>query len=231
MWTVKFIVKLVLGVVWNALIFGVLLFLPAGTLHWPRAWWFLAIVVAAGAISMLAVFPGREDLLKERFKPPIQKGQPVADRIVLLALLVAFLVLIVSIPLDVFRFHFMSQPGPLVSWLGLVLFIAGWWIMSLAMKENTFAAPVVRHQAERHQIVVDSGVYAVVRHPMYVGGLLLFVGMPLWLESYAASVLAIVPIGLIIVRITIEERLLCRELPGYTAYTAKVRYRLLPGLW
>lgn len=231
MWTSKFIVKLILSVVWNAMIFGVLLFLPAGTLHWPRAWWFLAFVVAAGAISMLSVFPGRQELLKERLKPPIQKGQPVADRVVVIALLCSFLALVVSIPLDVFRFHFLPQPGLLVSSLGLVLFIAGWWIVSLAMKENNFATSVVRHQAERHQVVVESGVYAIVRHPMYVGGLLLFVGMPLWLESYAATLLAIVPIALIIVRITIEERFLRRELPGYEAYTGKVRYRLVPGLW
>jgi protein-S-isoprenylcysteine O-methyltransferase Ste14 len=79
--------------------------------------------------------------------------------------------------------------------------------------------------------VVDSGVYGVVRHPLYAGTLPLMVGMPLWLESYAAALLAVVPIGTLVVRILIEERFLRRELKGYDAYMKKVRYRLIPYVW
>jgi protein-S-isoprenylcysteine O-methyltransferase Ste14 len=125
----------------------------------------------------------------------------------------------------------MGQPETIVSSLGLVLFIAGWWIISLALRENAFAAPVVRLQEERHQTVVDSGLYGVLRHPMYAGGVLLMVGMPLWLESYAAALLASVPIGTLVVRILIEEQFLKRELKGYEAYTQRVRYRLIPHVW
>ena len=178
MWNAKFVAKLILGVIWNTAIFAGLLFGLAGTLHWARAWWFLAVVLVAGVVSMATVFPGDQDLLKERFKPPIQKGQPCADRILVMALLVAFLAVVAFIPIDVFHLHLLPQPATLISSLGLVLFIAGWFIMSLAMKANTFAAPVVRHQTERQQTVVDSGVYHIVRHPMYAGAVLLFVGMP-----------------------------------------------------
>jgi protein-S-isoprenylcysteine O-methyltransferase Ste14 len=225
------IFKLTLGVLFNVAIFGVFLFVPAGTLDWWRAWVFLGVVFIGAVASTAALFRVSEELLEERFKPPIQKGQPLADKIVLLLLLAEFLGLIALIPLDVFRFHLLAKPGTLASWIGLVLFVAGWWIMTLALMENAFAAPVVKHQEERHQKVIDSGVYRVVRHPMYAGAVLLMVGMPLWLESSATAILAILPIGTLAVRILIEEQFLRRELKGYDAYMEKVRYRLIPFLW
>ena len=88
--------------------------------------------------------------------------------------------------------------------------------MTLALRENAFAAPVVKHQKERQQRVIDSGVYSVVRHPIYAGAVLLLVGMPLWLKSYAAAVLASVPIGVLALRILLEEQFLRRELMATT---------------
>ena len=223
--------KLAAGVVFNVAIFGVCLFVPAGTLDWWRAWVFLGVVFVGAVASTVVLFRVNKDLLAERFKPPVQKGQPLADKVVTVLLLTAFIGVIVFIPLDVFRFHLLPGPGPLISSLGLVLFIAGWWVMTLALRENAFAAPVVKHQEERQQRVIDSGVYGVVRHPMYAGAVLLLVGMPLWLESYAAAMLASVPIGTLVVRILIEEQFLRRELAGYDAYTQRIRYRLIPFLW
>jgi len=144
-------------------------------------------------------------------------------------LLVSFYGLLVFIPLDVFRFHLMGAPGVLVSSLGLAAVVVGWWIAYLALRENSFATTVVKHPEQ--QTVVDTGVYGVVRHPMYAGGILLLVGMPLWLESYAGALLALVPTGLVVVRALLEERFLRRELNGYEAYTRWVRYRLVPFLW
>jgi protein-S-isoprenylcysteine O-methyltransferase Ste14 len=227
----RVIIKLLIGIVIQVAIFGGLLFLPAGSWAWRRAWVFLGVVVVATIASMVGVFPGNEGLLDERFKPPIQQGQPLADKIIALLLIAAFLGLIVFIPLDVFRLHLMAKPAPAVSCSGLVFFIAGWWIMSLALKANPFAAPVVKYQQERHHRVIDTGVYGVVRHPMYAGAVLLMVGMPLWLESYAAALLASVPIGLLVVRIRIEEQFLKQELEGYDGYVERVRYRLVPFLW
>jgi protein-S-isoprenylcysteine O-methyltransferase Ste14 len=225
------IFKLILGVLFNVAIFGGLLFLPAGTLNWWRAWVFLGVVFVATVASTVSVFRANKDVLEERFKLPVQKGQPLADKIVVLLFIAAFVGLIVIIPLDVFRFHLIAKPGTLASSSGLVLFVAGWWIMTLALRENAFAAPVVKHQKERHQTVIDSGVYSVVRHPMYAGAVLLLIGMPLWLESYAAVLLASVPIGILVLRIGIEEEFLRRELEGYDSYTQRVRYRLIPFLW
>ena len=125
----------------------------------------------------------------------------------------------------------MGRPGPLISFSGLVLLILGWRMVYLALRENAFAALVVKLQEERRQTVIDSGVYGIVRHPMYAGAILFILGIPLWLESYAAAVLALVPIFLLMLRIPMEEKYLRRELTGYDAYTRKVRYRVIPHVW
>ena len=223
--------KLIGGVVFNVALYGGLLFLPAGTLDWWRAWVVLGMVFVGTVASTVSVFRVSKALLEERFKPPIQKGQPLADKIVVLLLIAGFVSVILFIPLDVFRFHLMAKPGTVVSSLGLILFVMGWWIMTLALMENAFAAPVVKHQKERQQTVIDRGVYGVVRHPMYAGAALALPGMPLWLESYAAAMLAGFPIATLVVRILVEEQFLRRELSGYDAYTERVRYRLIPFVW
>ena len=192
---------------------------------------FLGVVLVGATVSTVSVRLANPALLDERFKPPVQKGQPLADRIVVLSLIAAFVAEIAFIPLDVFRLHLMSPPGVFVSSAGILVFVAGWWVMTLALRANPFAAPVVRHQEERRQVAIDSGPYSMVRHPMYAGAALLFVGMPLWLESCAATLLAVVPVGLLVLRIHVEERFLRRELPGYDAYARTVRYRLIPFLW
>ena len=222
------IYKLVLGSVMNLVIFGLLLFLPAWTLHWGRAWVFIGVVQAGYLAMAIWVFPKRPDLLNERFKPPIQKGQPLADQIILLMFIVAYCGLVVFVPLDVFRLHWLGAPGPVVSSVGLIFVVDGMALMFLCFKENSFAAPVVRHQVERSHTVIDSGTYGVVRHPMYAGAVLLMVGMTLWLESYAAAALSLLPIGLLAIRILIEERFLLENLRGYDAYRERVRYRLVP---
>jgi protein-S-isoprenylcysteine O-methyltransferase Ste14 len=212
-------------------IYGPLLLIPAGTLLWGRAWVLLGILVVGTIATMRTAFSDNEGLLAERLKPPIQRGQPLADKIILLALILTFVGMAVLSPLDVFRLHLLPAPGWPVSLIGLVMFGVGWWIISLAFKENAFAAPVVKYQGERGQHVIDTGVYAIVRHPMYIGGLLFFIGMPLWLGSYAATIVAILTIPVLVARILVEERFLRRTLTGYDAYAARVRYRLIPGLW
>ncbi len=227
----RFLAKLVGGVLYSVVSFGLLLFVPAWTLDWPRAWVFLGVVFAASAATMFGVFPSRPDLLDERYKPLVQKGQPLEDRVLALLLVASFFGLIAFIPLDVFRFRLLGGPSLPVAVLGLALFIAGWTLLGLALRDNAFAAPVVRHQEERHQVVVDRGTYAVVRHPMYAGAIPLTVGMTLWLGSYAGALLAVVPMATLVLRVLAEERFLRRELEGYEAYTRRVRWRLVPFVW
>jgi protein-S-isoprenylcysteine O-methyltransferase Ste14 len=182
-------------------------------------------------VTIFSIFPDSADLFSQRAKGVIQKGQPLWDRVLVILLVISFVGQIVFIPLDVFRFHLMPKPGELVSFLGLALYVAGWWIMTLAMKVNPFAVPVVRLQEDRHQRVIDTGIYAVVRHPMYAGFVPMVVGPALWLQSYAAALLAIVPIAVLALRSVFEEQFLKRELKGYDAYTEKVGYRLIPFVW
>lgn len=210
-------------------IFGGLLFAPAGTLHWWRAWVLLGAVFLATLATIVTLYPGNEALLEERFKPPLQESQPWQDKLLVSLFLLEFFGLLVFIPLDVFRFHLLSRPGPLTSGVGLLIFLAGWTVIVLAMKANRYAAPVVKRQ--REQQVVDTGVYGLVRHPMYLGALLILAGMSLWLESWAGTVVAVLPAVTLALRAREEERFLCRELPGYDAYRRRVRYRLVPYLW
>jgi protein-S-isoprenylcysteine O-methyltransferase Ste14 len=226
-----FILKSIASIIFNVAIFAVLLFLPAATLDWWRAWLFIGVVFIGMVGGVVSLSRDHEDALKERLKPPIQKGQPLADKIIVVLFLAAFYGLVIFIPLDVFRFHLMGKPGTLVSSLGLALAIAGGWTAYLALRENAFAALAVKHQEERQHTVIDTGVYSIVRHPLYAGDALMMVGIPLWLESYPAALLASVPIATVALRILFEERFLRRELKGYQAYTEKVRYRLIPLLW
>lgn len=225
------IFKLAVGIIIQMAIFGGLLFLPAGTLNWWRAWVLLGAIFVGFFASAAALFPAHKDLLAERVKSPLQRGQPLADKIVLALLILSFYGLIAFIPMDVFRFQLIGMPRIFVSSLGLVLFLSGWRIAFLALRENTFAAPVVKLQKEREQKVIDTGVYGVVRHPLYAGGMLFIVGIPLWLGSYAGVLLSAVPVGLLVVRVLIEERFLRSQLKGYEDYTKRVRYRLIPFLW
>jgi protein-S-isoprenylcysteine O-methyltransferase Ste14 len=213
--------KVIAGVVFNVAFYALVLFVPAGTLHWWRAWMFLAVSVAVMAVAIFSILPDNSGLFSERARGVIQKGQPLWDRVLVVLLIVSYVGQIVFIPLDVFRFHLVPKPGEFVSFLGLALYLAGWWIMTLAMKVNPFAVPVVRLQEERHQRVIDTGVYAVVRHPMYAGFVPMVVGPALWLQSYAAALLAIVPIVVLALRSVFEERFLKRELKGYDATRKK----------
>ncbi|HEY1372053.1 MAG TPA: isoprenylcysteine carboxylmethyltransferase family protein [Candidatus Binatia bacterium] len=223
--------KLIFGIVIGVLCFALPVLLPPGTLDWPRAWIFVAVVLVACVWSTAVVYRASPGLMRERFKPPVQKGQPLADKILVSLLLVAFFGLMIFIRLDVSHFHLLPKPGPVASAFGLLLFVLGWWLMTLALRENAFAAPVVKYQEERGQKVIDTGVYSVVRHPMYTGALLLMIGMPLWLESYAGVIFTALPIAILVVRITIEEGFLKRQLAGYEDYTKRVRYRLVPFIW
>jgi protein-S-isoprenylcysteine O-methyltransferase Ste14 len=223
--------KLAAGIVFNVAFCALLLFIPAGTLHWWRAWVFLAVTIAVMAVAIFSILPDSADLFSQRAKGVIQKGQPLWDRVLVILLVISFVGQIVFIPLDVFRFHLVPKPGGLVSLFGLALYAAGWWIMTLAMKVNPFAVPVVRLQEERHQRVIDTRIYAIVRHPMYAGFVPMVVGPALWLGSYVAALLAIVPIAVLAVRSVFEEKFLKRELKGYAAYVERVRYRLIPFVW
>lgn len=227
----RFILKLVLNILiaWGLTV--CLLFGPVRSLDWPRAWVFMGVYVALTFAFLLGVGAEDMDLMKERMNGIWRKGQPLADRILVVPLLASYVGLMALIPRDVFRWHVLPRPPIAVSSLGLVIYLLGNWIVYRAMKANHFAAAAVRVQKERGHVVIDTGPYRFVRHPMYAGGILLFIGLPLWLESYFVTLLQLIPIVLMAGRTWIEESLLCRELPGYSEYRRRVRYRMIPYIF
>lgn len=216
------------NVLWTAGL-GALLFLPAGTLHWPAAWLYLATTAGLGLGVGLWLAKVDPDLLAERMKPMMQKSQPAADKTFMLVFGLAALVWFVVIGLDR-RWHWSGMP-PALQALGYLLLLAATALMLRAVRENSFAAPVVKVQAERGHRVIDTGPYAYARHPMYSGVVLYFAGIALLLGSWWALGLSPVFFVLFSVRAGIEERALADGLPGYADYLARVRYRLVPGLW
>jgi len=213
----------------TVLAMGVLLFAPAGSLHWPGAWVLLITSLALGPICgwwLARINPG---LLAERVRPVFHKDQPAADKVFMIALVLTIIIWLIVMGLD--RRYLASDMPPALQVLGFVLILLSTAIILWVFGENSFAAPVVRLQSERAQHVVSSGPYAYVRHPMYGGTMLFFVGAPLLLGSWWG--IAMVPLFFLLMalRMRIEERILFQGLPGYADYAARVRFRLLPQIW
>lgn len=223
------IAKLLLQNTITTVAMGALLFASAGTLHWLSAWVFLLTCVVLGPLCGWWLYRVDPALLAERLRPVLQRDQPAADKVFMTVFIVAMLCWLVVMGLD--RRHLASGMPASVQVLGLALFVLSTLFILSVFRENSFAAPVVKLQPGRAQRVISTGPYAHVRHPMYSGMILFFAGVPLLLGSWWG--LAMVPlfVALFAVRIRIEERTLHEGLPGYSEYAARVRYRLLPGVW
>ena len=208
---------------------GTLLFVSAGSLDWPAAWLFLAVSAILGPACGWWLARTDPALLAERMRPTFQADQPASDKKFMLIFMAALPMWLVAIGLDR-RVHGLDVPLVL-QMLGLAMYLLSIAFIMWVFRENSFAAPVVKIQAERHHRVVSSGPYAFVRHPMYSGIMLFFVGVPLLLGSWWGVAIAPLFAVLFGIRARIEERALVEGLPGYADYAARVRYRLVPGLW
>ena len=208
---------------------GALLFIPAGSLRWPAAWLFLATLGGLGILGGLWFAKINPGLLAERMQPMLQKGQPKADKIFLLLMGPVTMVWLIVMGLDQ-RYQW-SGMGSGLQVLGFALFALSLAISFWVMRENTFAAPVVKIQAERGHHVISTGPYAFVRHPMYGGAVFFFLGVSLLLGSWWGVAITPILTGLFAMRVVIEERTLIAGLPSYRDYIEQVRYRLLPGIW
>ncbi len=212
-------------VVMAALLFG-----AAGTLRWAAAWVYLGIFFGASALIALMLARRDPGLLAERLKSPLQRTQPLWDKIWIVALEVAWAGWHALMGLDSVRFRWSVMPSWL-AWIGGAGLLAALWIMYRTARENTFLAPVVRIQRERGQYVISTGPYAVVRHPYYAGSLILFVSTAFLLGSWYGLAAVAVMSGGLVFRIIMEERELRRSLDGYADYTRRVRYRVIPFVW
>jgi len=209
---------------------GALLFAAAGSLDWPAAWVMLIVSAILGPACGLWLAKTDPALLAERLRPTFQANQPAAaDKIFMLIFFLALLLWLVAIGLD--RRANASDVPLLLQVLGLAMYLLSIAFIMWVFRENSFAAPVVKVQAARHQRVISSGPYAFVRHPMYSGIMLYFLGIPLLLGSWWGVAIAPVFAILFAIRARIEEHALVEGLPDYADYAERVRYRLVPGLW
>jgi protein-S-isoprenylcysteine O-methyltransferase Ste14 len=224
------LVKALLEVLAEFAVFAALLFVSAGTLLWPAGWAFLALFFGFALAIVLWLARKEPELLAERMSSPMQSGQPLWDKVFVVAVMVLFVAWLISMPLDAVRFGWSEVPGwlQILGALGVVL---SFYIMFLTFRENAYLALVVKVQEERGQSVVSTGPYRYVRHPMYASTFLFFPGSALLLGSWWGLMFCTVLLGLLVWRIPLEERMLENGLTGYDEYARKVRYRLIPRVW
>lgn len=203
---------------------GLLLFLPAGTLAWPGGWRLIGLLFLPMLVLGVVLFCKAPALLEKRLQS--KEKQAGQSKVVALSGLM-FVGGFVLAGLD-YRFGWSQLPGWLTAAASAVL-LASYALYAEVMRENAYLSRTVEVQAG--QKVIDTGLYGVVRHPMYTATILLFLAMPLVLGSLAGFAVFLLYPALILRRIRGEEELLERELEGYAAYKQKVKYRLFPLIW
>jgi protein-S-isoprenylcysteine O-methyltransferase Ste14 len=220
---------LVQTIVWFGFM-GAIIFFAAGTIDYAGGWLYLGEMIAASVVfgaHIMRVDPG---LLKERLKPPVQKDQPLADKLVLIPILLFIFGGMAFMAADAARWRWSMMP-PAVQWAGCGLLLVALSFIHWVMRTNSFAAPVVKIQKERGQAVITTGPYAIVRHPMYLGALFYMAATSLVLGSWWGLVTVPFLALLFGIRIGVEEQTLRMGLDGYDEYARRVRWRLVPFIW
>src|SRR5262245_55550726 len=214
------------GVVGLAL-FGVALFLPAGTFDYWQAWLFIAVFIATSVGPTVYWGHKRPEVLRRRMNAGPAAETRLAQKIIVTAIQLWFFAVLVVSALD-HRFGWSHVPIPVVL-AGNVLVVGGLGLTLLVVQQNSYAAANITVEAE--QQLVSTGLYGLVRHPMYFGALIMAAGIPLALGSYWGLVAIIPGVVVLAFRILDEEKLLRQDLPGYPEYMQKVHSRLLPYVW
>ena len=220
----KLLIEALIKFTCGLLMVALLLFLPAGTLQYTYGWLLTGLLFGPMLIAGIVMYCKNPAFLQKRLDA---KEKQSAQKGVLAFSGLMFVVGFVVAGLD-FRFGWSKMPLP-VTIIASVLFLMAYVLYAEVMRENAYLSRTIK--VEEGQRVVDTGLYGVVRHPMYMATILLFLMIPIVLGSwYALIAFAFYP-AIIIVRLKDEERLLTRELPGYEAYKMKVKYRLMPYIW
>jgi len=210
------------------LILAAILFIPAGRLDWLQAWAF--VLAFGGFLTFYGLWGVRNDQGQLQERSQGGKNTKSWDKVILSVYTIFLIGMLILAGLDAGRFRWAPAPHILqgAGWLGAAF--AGfliWWTVSV----NTFLSRTVRIQDDRGQRVIDTGPYRWVRHPMYLGIIILMVSIPLLLGSLWALIPGVMIGILFIVRTALEDRTLQQELPGYPEYASRVRYRIVPWIW
>jgi protein-S-isoprenylcysteine O-methyltransferase Ste14 len=216
-----------LGLAGLAAAMGPLVFIPAGTLDYWQAWVFLALYLGASAWMVLVLMKKDQPLLARRMRGGPFAEKRKAEKAIMLFTNLGFIALLVVPALD--RRMRWSHAPPLVAVAGDAIVLTGWLIIFAVFRANSFASATI--EIASGQTVVSTGPYAIVRHPMYAGGLVLLLGVPLALGSYWGLLAVPSMWPFLLWRIFDEERLLRKNLEGYSDYCARTRWRLIPGLF
>lgn len=214
------LIKIAFGIV----AMGLLLFLPAGTIHWPDGWLLMIILFVPMFFAGLVMYAKAPDLLRSRLRAKeTQSEQKDVIKYSGLMFLAAFIIAGLN-----FRFQWIVMPRAMV-WIGVAIFLLAYCLFGEVLRENQYLSRVIEVQED--QTVVDTGLYGIVRHPMYTATVLLFLSMPLVLNSLISFIIMLAYIPIIVKRIKNEEEVLETELKGYKEYKQKVKYRLIPFIW
>ncbi len=223
--TWRIVVQSVVGIgITVALLFG-----GAGTIAWPEAWLFLLTQISSSIVIVSWLKKHNPELLQERMDLWKRLVKPWDKAIVVL--LIAALVPLFALPgLDAIRYQWSYLPLSLKV-IGFAGILVSYGLIFWVVKTNPYSSAVVEIQEDRGHKTITTGPYQFVRHPMYVGAILLFFSIPLALGSLVTFIPGIILTALIVVRTYLEDKTLHQELEGYTAYAGTVKYRLVPGIW
>ena len=208
----------------GVLLLGCLLFLSAGTLNYPQGKLFMGILFVPMFLAGLVMLKKNPELLKKRLNAKEKESE---QRQVILFSGLMFLAAFISAGLS-FRFQFLMLPWA-ISIIGAIVFLASYALYAEVLRENTYLSRTIEVQED--QRVIDTGLYGIVRHPMYMATVFLFLAMPLVLGSLVSFAIMLLYLPIIVKRIRNEEEVLSVGLPGYREYMEKVRYRLIPFVW
>jgi protein-S-isoprenylcysteine O-methyltransferase Ste14 len=221
---------LLITLIQSIVVFGLapaaVIFLLAGRWDLWNVWAYAGISIAIWSFQSVAMNRISPDLLKERVKPSRRGRQPLAA----IGALGLFTLYWAVVGLDQ-RFHWSDIVPPAGMVAGLAIVAIGFGLLSWSILVNSFFSASVRIQEDRGQRVISDGPYGIVRHPGYAGGVLALLASAVALNSLLALIPAVIFLIVLVHRTMIEDRMLHDELPGYSEYSAKVRYRLIPGIW
>ncbi len=213
------------------LIFPALILVLSGNWLWIEGWVFSGWFIALCTITIIYLYRHDPSLLAERFKKPGSGNQKGWDRFMVYGIVLIFILWIVIIPLDAERYKWSLVFPVWVKIIGILGLLFSSFLFYRSYTDNPYLSALVRIQTERKHQVIFSGVYRWVRHPMYLGGILLFICAPSLLNSLYGILIAILFAFLLVARILGEEKLLTTELEGYAEYRKGVKYRIIPYIW
>ena len=225
----KTMLKVVVGLTVAAIVivFARVVFTNAVQLGWTLGWIYVGIVAATFAINLVCLRLWNPELIRRRMR--VSKFSKTWDKVWAVMFGLAVIAIYVAAVMEV-RDRISSAPG--TAWLlGLAIFVPGWTLAIWSMVVNPFFEKTVRIQSDQGHRVIDTGPYAYIRHPGYVGFSGWMLSTPLLLASNWAFVPALITVVLLVIRTALEDRTLHEELPGYPAYASRVRFRLIPGIW